>query len=259
MAPKQLQISELGAPVEHAHGWRAQAKINGINVRGPQRDTEKKAWADVALARQSTSREAYARCLEEIRATVNKEKPVKEDAQVHQDAHNAQADASDARSISVQQAMSEPVADNARHGSKPRQQPRAARLQEFTYFVRGVAAELRARASSEQGEAAEGGAAEKFRKVLRPTNSNEERKWYDFLHPDRTTFSEAEKRQLQELYDWLISSSAGASEPSAQLPGPEIKKEYDVKEEDVQVHNPKCVNQKAFDGWVSHPWLSCLC
>ena len=79
MAPKQVQISELGAPAKNGNGWRAQAKIDGIVVFGPQRDTKKKAWADVALARQSTSREAYARCLQEMRAAVKKEKPVKEE------------------------------------------------------------------------------------------------------------------------------------------------------------------------------------
>ena len=79
MAPKEVQISDLGKPAKHRNGWRAQANINGIIVRGPQRDTEKKAWADVALARQSTSREAYARCLQEMRVAVKKEKPVKEE------------------------------------------------------------------------------------------------------------------------------------------------------------------------------------
>ena len=77
MAPKQVQISELGAPATNGNGWRAQAKIDGIIVRGPQRDTKQEAWADVALARQSTSREAYARCLEEMRAASKKEKPVR--------------------------------------------------------------------------------------------------------------------------------------------------------------------------------------
>ena len=71
MAPKQVPISELGAPAKNGNGWRAQAKIDGIIAFGPQRATKKEAWADVALARQSTSREAYARCLEQMRATVN--------------------------------------------------------------------------------------------------------------------------------------------------------------------------------------------
>ena len=30
-------------------------------------------------------------------------------------------------------------------------------------------------------------------------------------------------------------------------------------EEVLKVHNAKCVEQKAFDGRVSHPWLSCSC
>ena len=79
MAPKEVQISDLGKPAKHGNGWRAQARINRIIVFGPQRDTEKKAWADVALARQSTSREAYARCLQEMRAAVKKEQPIKEE------------------------------------------------------------------------------------------------------------------------------------------------------------------------------------
>ena len=79
MAPKELQISDLGKPAKHGNGWRAQANINGIIVRGPQRDTKEEAWADVALARQSTSREAYTQCLQEMRAAVKKEEPVKQE------------------------------------------------------------------------------------------------------------------------------------------------------------------------------------
>ena len=79
MAPKQVPISKLGAPANHGSGWRAQANIDGRIVRGPQRDTEEEAWADVALAQQSTSRDAYARCLQEMRAAVKKEEPVKQE------------------------------------------------------------------------------------------------------------------------------------------------------------------------------------
>ena len=79
MAPKQVPISELGAPALHGNGYRAQANINGIIVFGPQRATKKETWADVYLARQSTSREAYARCLQEMLAAVKKEEPVKQE------------------------------------------------------------------------------------------------------------------------------------------------------------------------------------
>ena len=79
MAPKQVPISELGAPASHGNGYRAQANINGIIVFGPQRATKKEAEADLALARQSTSRDAYARCFQEMRAAVKKEEPVKQE------------------------------------------------------------------------------------------------------------------------------------------------------------------------------------
>ena len=40
MAPKEVPISQLGAPIQNGNGWRAQAKIDGIVVFGPQRDTK---------------------------------------------------------------------------------------------------------------------------------------------------------------------------------------------------------------------------
>ena len=70
---------DIGAPAENRNGWRAQVKIGDRTIRGPQRATKKEAEADLALARQSTSRDAYARCLQEMRAAVKKEKPVKEE------------------------------------------------------------------------------------------------------------------------------------------------------------------------------------
>ena len=79
MAPKQVPIAKLGAPKNNGNGWRAQAKIDDRNVYGPQRATKKEAEADLALARQSTSRDAYARCFQEMRAAVKKEEPVKQE------------------------------------------------------------------------------------------------------------------------------------------------------------------------------------
>ena len=79
MAPKEQPISKLGAAVPHRNGWRGQVNISGTTTRGPQRDTKKEAEADLALARQSTSRDAYARCFQEMRAAVKKEEPVKQE------------------------------------------------------------------------------------------------------------------------------------------------------------------------------------
>ena len=79
MAPKERPISELGSVVTHGNGWRARVLIDGKQIIGPQRATKKEAGADLALARQRASRDEFAQCLQEMRAAVKNEKPVKEE------------------------------------------------------------------------------------------------------------------------------------------------------------------------------------
>ena len=77
MAPKERPISELGSVLTHGNGWRARVQIDGKQIVGPKRATKKEAEADLALARQSTSRDEFVQCLQEMLATVKKEQPVK--------------------------------------------------------------------------------------------------------------------------------------------------------------------------------------
>ena len=127
MAPKQVQISELGAPAQSRNGWRAQAKIDRIVVFGPQRATKKEAWADVALARQSTSREAYARCLQEMRAAVKKEQPVKEEpVDDSPDDPAPQASAASSSAQEVETTSAEAKRRKTQHKQKPADPPQHA-------------------------------------------------------------------------------------------------------------------------------------
>ena len=82
MSPKQKPISELGVVVAHGHGWWAKLEVDGRDGRqtyGPQRATRREAQADLDRARQSASRNEMEKCLQEMRAAVKKEKPVKEE------------------------------------------------------------------------------------------------------------------------------------------------------------------------------------
>ena len=90
MAPKQKAISKLGAVVKHGNGWRVRVEISGRKMTGPLRETESEAQADLDRARQCTSRNEMAQCLEEL---VKTKKEVKEEP-ADADTDNAAADVS---------------------------------------------------------------------------------------------------------------------------------------------------------------------
>ena len=79
MAPKEKPISELGSVARHGNGWRARVLIGGKEITGPQRETKQEAQADLDRARQCASRNEMEKCLQEVRAAVKQEKPVKEE------------------------------------------------------------------------------------------------------------------------------------------------------------------------------------
>ena len=71
MAPKLKVVSELGSVVEHGNGWRAWVKFSRDEVvRGPTHyglAARRKAEADLARARQASTRDEMQRRLRDMR------------------------------------------------------------------------------------------------------------------------------------------------------------------------------------------------
>ena len=71
MAPKRKAVSELGTVAEHGNGWRAWVKLGCDRVVfGPThygRAGRREAEADLAQARQASTREEMQSCLQNLR------------------------------------------------------------------------------------------------------------------------------------------------------------------------------------------------